>query len=52
MKRVITESEVLKLYKEGARTFPVGEDDIFTPLAKDKLKELKIKLVKKFLQSK
>lgn len=47
MKRVITESEVLKLYKEGARTFPVGEDDIFTPLAKDKLKELKIKLVKK-----
>jgi ribose 5-phosphate isomerase B len=47
MKRVITESEVLKLYKEGARTIPVGDDDMFTPLAKDKLKELKIKLVKK-----
>ena len=47
MKRVITESEVLKLYKEGARTFPVGENELFTPLAKDKLKELKIKLVKK-----
>ena len=47
MKRVITESEVIKLYKDGGRTFPVGNDDLFTPLAKDKLKELKIKLVKK-----
>ena len=47
MKRVITESDVLKLYKEGARTFPVGENELFTPLAKDKLKELKIKIVKK-----
>jgi ribose 5-phosphate isomerase B len=47
MKRVITESEVIKLYKDGGRTFPVGDDDLFTPLAKDKLKELKIKLVKK-----
>jgi ribose 5-phosphate isomerase B len=47
MKRVITESEVIKLYKDGGRTFPVGDNDLFTPLAKDKLKELKIKLVKK-----
>jgi ribose 5-phosphate isomerase B len=47
MKRVITESEVLKLFKDGARTIPVGDDELFTPLAKDKIKELKIKLVKK-----
>src|ERR1035437_1403904 len=47
MKRVITESEVIKLYKDGGRTFPLGDDDLFTPLAKDKLKELKIKIVKK-----
>ena len=47
MKRVITESEVIKLYKDGARTFPLGDDELFTPLAKDKLKELKIKIVKK-----
>jgi ribose 5-phosphate isomerase B len=46
MKRIITESEVIKLFKSGARTFPVGDDDMFTPLAKDKIKELKIKLVK------
>lgn len=47
MKRVITESEVIKLYKSGARTFPIGDNELFTPLAKDKIKELKIKLVKK-----
>ena len=47
MKRVITESEVIKLYKDGARTFPLGDDELFTPLAKDKLIELKIKIVKK-----
>jgi ribose 5-phosphate isomerase B len=47
MKRVITESEILKLFKAGARTIPVSDDELFTPLAKDKIKELKIKLVKK-----
>jgi len=47
MKKVITESEIIKFYKDGARTFPLGDDDLLTPLAKDKLKELKIKLVKK-----
>jgi ribose 5-phosphate isomerase B len=47
MKRVITESEIIKHYKNGGRTFPLGDDELFTPLAKDKLKELKIKLVKK-----
>ena len=47
MKRVITESEIIKLYKNGAKTIPLGDDEFFTPLAKDKLKELKIKIVKK-----
>src|ERR1035437_7814166 len=47
MKKVITESEIIKFYKDGARTFPLGDDDLLTPLAKDKLKELNIKLVKK-----
>jgi ribose 5-phosphate isomerase B len=47
MKRVITESDVIKLYKEGGRTFPLGDNELLTPLAKDKLRELKIKLVNK-----
>ncbi|MDR3611461.1 MAG: ribose 5-phosphate isomerase B [Ignavibacteriaceae bacterium] len=47
MVKVITESEVLKVYKSGGRTFPVGENEMLTPLAKDRIKELKIKLVKK-----
>jgi ribose 5-phosphate isomerase B len=47
MKRIITESEVVKIYKEGGRTIPVDDNEMFTPLAKDKIKELKLKIVKK-----
>jgi len=47
MKKVFTESDIIKFYKDGAKTFPLGDDELLTPLAKDKLKELKIKLVKK-----
>jgi ribose 5-phosphate isomerase B len=47
MIKIITESEILKVYKAGGRTFPIGEHEMLTPLAKDRIKELKIKLVKK-----
>jgi ribose 5-phosphate isomerase B len=47
MRKVITESDILKIYKAGGRTVPVEDNDMFTPLAKDKMKELKIKAVKK-----
>ena len=47
MKRIITESEIVKIFKEGGRTIPVDDNEMFTPLAKDKIKELKLKVVKK-----
>jgi ribose 5-phosphate isomerase B len=47
MRRVITESEIIKIYKDGGRTVPVEDNDMFTPLAKDKMRELKIIAVKK-----
>ena len=47
MRRVITESEIIKIFKDGGKTVPVEENDMFTPLAKDKMRELKMKAVKK-----
>jgi ribose 5-phosphate isomerase B len=47
MKKLITESEIIKFSKDGAGTFPLGDDDLLTPLAMDKLRELKLKVVKK-----
>jgi len=47
MRKVITENEIIKIFKDGGRTVPVEDNDMFTPLAKDKMKELKMKSVKK-----
>jgi len=42
MKKVITEKIILDLHKSGKSKLPLSKDDIITPLAKDKIKELKI----------
>lgn len=40
MKKVITERDVLEAYKSGNRVIIIAENDLITPLAKDKIKEL------------
>lgn len=47
MKKVITESDVILSFKSGGRVLPVGDGDIITPAAKDKIKDLGITIVKK-----
>jgi ribose 5-phosphate isomerase B len=47
MKKLITELDIIKLHKEGKELLPVGENEILTPLAKDKIKQLGIKLITK-----
>lgn len=47
MKNLITESDIAKFYREGKTILPVGDNDILTPLAKDKIKALGIKVIKK-----
>lgn len=47
MKKVITESDVVVSYKSKGKILSVGESDILTPSAKDKIKDLGITIVKK-----
>jgi ribose 5-phosphate isomerase B len=45
MKKVITESEVLKLIKEGKKELILSQEYILTPLAKDRIYHSGIKIV-------
>ena len=47
MKKLITEADVLKLYREGVKVISAGENEIITPLALDKIKSLQIILTDK-----
>ncbi len=47
MKKVITESDVILSYKSKGKILSIGEADILTPSAKDKIKDLGITIVKK-----
>jgi ribose 5-phosphate isomerase B len=47
MKKLITELDVLKLHQAGVKIIPVGENEILTPLAQDKVKDLGLKIVTK-----
>jgi ribose 5-phosphate isomerase B len=47
MKNLITETDVAKLKKEGSNILLIGNNDILTPLAKDKAKSLGLKIIKK-----
>jgi len=52
MKKIITEAEVIANFKSSGKILAVGEKDIVTPLAKDKIKELGITVVKKVVNGK
>ncbi len=45
MKKLITEQEVIKLLKANIKIIPVDKGDLVTALAKDKIKELGLKIV-------
>ncbi len=47
MKKLITESEIIKFEKEGGTVLPVGQNEIVTPGAKDRIKQLGIKIISK-----
>ena len=47
MKKLLTELDVLKLHQSGVKIIPVGENEILTPLAQDKIKDLGLKIVTK-----
>lgn len=47
MKKLITESDILKLHQSGEKIIPIGENEIITPLARDRIKYLGIKIVGK-----
>ena len=47
MKNLITELDIYKLHKSGKTIIPIGNEDILTPLAKDKIKSLGMKVITK-----
>ncbi len=47
MKKLITELDIIKLHQSGVKIIPVGENEILTPLAQDKVKDLGLKIVTK-----
>lgn len=47
MKKLITEQEVLKLFKGGSKSIAIAKGDIITPLAADRIKTLGISVVEK-----
>ncbi|MCL5029086.1 MAG: ribose 5-phosphate isomerase B [Bacteroidetes bacterium] len=47
MKKLITEHDVIKIYQSGVRVIPFASDVIFTPSAKDKIKQLGLKISKR-----
>ncbi len=46
MKKLITESDIIKIEKSGKIDLPVDGNEIFTPLALDRVRNSKIKIVK------
>jgi len=45
MKKLITEQEIIRLAKANIRIIPIDKGDLVTALAKDKIKELGLKIV-------
>jgi len=45
MKKLILESDIIKLIKDGKQELAVNKDTIFTPSAIDKIKSAKIKII-------
>lgn len=47
MKKLILESDIIKLSRQGLKVLPVAPNDIITPLAMDKIKSLGITVVRR-----
>lgn len=47
MKKLITETDVINHLKTGIKTFPVGKDEIITPLALDRIKSSGLIVIEK-----
>lgn len=47
MKKLFTEQDILKFSGEGGTVLPLGANDILTPGAKDRVKQLGIKIISK-----
>ena len=47
MKKLVTESDIIKFANEGGTVLPVGPGDILTPGANDRIKQLGIKIISK-----
>lgn len=45
MKKVITEIDVINLYRSGSSSIKIDRNTLITPAAKDKLNDLKIKII-------
>ena len=45
MKKLITEADVLKISGNGSGVIPVGKNDILTPLARDRITSIGLKIV-------
>lgn len=47
MKKLIAEADIIKMHQSGVKIIALGENEIITPLAKDKIKTLGLKVVSK-----
>ncbi len=47
MKKLVTENDVVSIYKSGIRAIPLDDNVILTPSAKDKIKSLGMSITKK-----
>lgn len=47
MKKLITEADIIKMHQSGVKIISIGENEIITPLAGDKIKSLGLKIVSK-----
>lgn len=47
MKNLITELDIINYHKKGGSILPVGENDVLTPSAIDRAKQLQITIIKK-----
>ena len=50
MKTLITEKDILELQKQGIKVLQITKDTILTPLAADRIRELKLTIVEKKIQ--
>jgi len=50
LKKVITEIDIINLYRAGSKTIKIDTESLITPAARDKLNDLKIKIVQPELE--